>query len=194
MAFNVIDKVNSRKLLHIQNRFLILPFRKVLSSALIQPLSGYACTAWFSNISNKLRLRFQATQNKCMSFYLQLDKMSRNCGKKFLELSWRNVHDRYPQFNVSDISKFYNKHCPDCFNEDFCTVGDNGLAMHFCNKQLKLPFRNSKLGMQSLSFVEPSTSKNISSNLKTVTNINCFKHAIQKYFLKILTETEADIL
>ena len=105
----LIDKKNSRlKFLHRQNLFLTPPLRRLLCNALIQPLFDYACTAWFPNLSKKLRLRLQATQNKCIRFCLQLDKMSRICVKEFLELNWLNVHDRYLQFIISDIFKFYN--------------------------------------------------------------------------------------
>ena len=90
MALNVIDKVKSRlKFLHS-----FPSLRRLVCNALMQPLFGYACTACFPNLSKKLRLRLQATQNKCMRFCLQLDKMSRICAKKFLELNWLNVHDR----------------------------------------------------------------------------------------------------
>ena len=58
---------------------------------------------------------------------------------------------------VSDIFKFYNNQCPDYFNEIFCPVDNNGVATRCYNKKLKLPFRKSKLGMQSFAYVEPST-------------------------------------
>ena len=109
---------------------------------------------------------------------------------EFLELNWLNVHDGYLQFIVV---KFYNNHFPDYFDEVFCPVDDNGVAMHSCNKKLKLPFRKSKLGMQRLSYVRPSTWNKLPNNLKTATSVNCFKHDIKKYFLKKLGETEADI-
>ena len=100
MALNVIDKINSRlKFLHRQNRFLTPPLRRLLCNALMQPLFDYACTAWFPNLSKKLRLRLQATQNKCIRFCLQLDN-------EFLELNWLNAHDRFLQFIVPDIFKF----------------------------------------------------------------------------------------
>ena len=99
MALNVIDKINSRlKFLHRQNCFLTPPLHWILCNVLIQPLFDYACTGWFQNLSKKLRLRLQAMQNKCISFCLQLDKMSRICVNEFLELNVFNVHDRYLQF------------------------------------------------------------------------------------------------
>ena len=119
--------------------------------------------------------------------------MSRIFVNEFLELNWLNVHDRYLQFIVSDIFKSYNNQCPDYFNEVFCPVDDNGVATRSCNKKSKLPSRKSKLGMQSLSYVGPSTWNKLPNNLKTATRENCFKHDIKKYFLKKLGETETDI-
>ena len=117
MALDVIDKINPRlKFLRRQNRFLTPPLGRLLCNALIQPPFDYACTAWFPNLSKKLSLRLQATQNKCIRFRLQLDKMSRICVNEFLELDWFIAHDRYLQFIVSDIFKFYNNQRPDCFN------------------------------------------------------------------------------
>ena len=124
---------------------------------------------------------------------LTAKKMSRICVNEFLELNWLNVHDRYLPFIVSDIVKFHNNQCPDYFSEVFCPVHDNGVTTRCCNKKLKLPFRKSKLGMQSLSYVGPSTWNKLPNNLKTATSVNYFKHDIEKYFLKKLSETEADI-
>ena len=147
LTLNVIDKVNScLKLLHRQNRFLTPPLHRLLCNALMQPLFDYGCTAWFPNLSKKLRLRLQAMQNKFIRFCLQLDKRSGIGVNEFLELNWLNVHDRYLQFIVSDISKFYNNQCPDYFDDVFCPADDNGVAMCCCNKKLKLPFRKSTLG------------------------------------------------
>ena len=141
MALNVIDKVNSHlKFLHRQNHFLTPPSRRLLCNALIQPLFDYACTAWFSNLSKRLNLCPQASENKCIRFCVQLDKRSKICVKEFLQLNWLNVHNRYLQFIVSDIFKFQNDQCPDYFDELFCPVGENGVITCSSIKKIKLPF------------------------------------------------------
>ena len=152
MALNVIDKVNSH-LKFRQNHFLTPPLHRLLCNAMIQPLFDYACTTWFSNLSKRLKLCLQASQNKCIRFCLQLDKSSKICIKEFLQLNWLNIHDRYLQFIVSDIFKFQNNQCPDYFNEIFCPVGENCVIMHSSNKKLKLTFQKTKLGIQSLSYM-----------------------------------------
>ena len=83
--------------------------------------------------------------------------------------------------------------CVKEFVELNCPVDDNGVATRCCYKKLKLPFRKSKLGMQSLSYVGPSTWNKLPNNLKTTISVNCFKHDIKKHFLKKLGETEGDI-
>ena len=167
--------------------------RRLLCNALIQPLFDYACTAWFSNLSKRLKLHLQASQNKCIRFCSQLDKRSKIRVEEFLQLNGLNVHDRYLQFIVSDIFKFQNDQCPDYFNEIFCPVGENGVITRSSNKKLKLPFRKTKLGIQSLSYVGPNTWKSFPDNLKSATSVNSFKHYIKKYFLKKLGNAEADI-
>ena len=57
---------------------------------------------------------------------------------------------------------------------------------------MQLPFCNSKLGMQLLSYVGPSTRNKLRYNLKTAISVYCFKHDIKKYFLKKLSDAEAD--
>ena len=47
--------------------------------------------------------------------------------------------------------------------------------------------------MQNLSYVGPRIWNKLPNNLKTATNVTCFKHDIKKYFLQNLSETEADI-
>ena len=104
--------------------------------------------------------------------------MPRICVKEFLELNWLNVHDRYLQFIVSDVFKFYSNQCPDYFNGVFCPIDNNGVDTRCCNTKLKLSFHKWKLGMQNLSYVEPCLGSN---------------HGINKYFLNKLGETETDI-
>ena len=114
--------------------------------------------------------------------------------KEFLEsLNWLNVQEKYLRFIASDIFKFYDSQYHDKFNEVYCPVDDNDVATRSCNKILKLPSGKSKLGMQSLSYVGPSTWNKLPNNLKTKTRVSSFKHNIKKYFLKKLSEAEAEM-
>ena len=56
-------------------------------NALIQPIFDDVCTAWFSDVSKRLKLRIQPSQNKCMRFCLQLDKRSKILVKDFSQVN-----------------------------------------------------------------------------------------------------------
>ena len=67
------------------------------------------------------------------------------------------------------------------------------IITHSSNKKLKLPFRKTKLGIQSLSYVGPNTWNSLPNNLKSATSVNSFKHYIKEFFLKKLGNVEGDI-
>ena len=50
---------------------------------IIQPHFDYACFAWYPDITEKLKNRIQITQNMCMRFCLQLDKLKHIFQEKF---------------------------------------------------------------------------------------------------------------
>ena len=76
MALNLINKINNKlKRLNCKNRFLTPALRRLLCNALIQPHFDYACSAWYSNLTKKIKHRIQTTQNKCILFCLQLDNL-----------------------------------------------------------------------------------------------------------------------
>ena len=60
MANKVISKVNARlKFLHRKNKYLIPNLRCLLCNTLIQRHFDYACSAWYPNISKKLKNKIQ---------------------------------------------------------------------------------------------------------------------------------------
>ena len=77
MTLSVISKVSNKLKCHYRkNRFLTQTWRRLLCNALIQPYFDYACSAWYPNLTKKLKNRIQTFQNKCIRFCLQLDKMT----------------------------------------------------------------------------------------------------------------------
>ena len=86
MANKVISKVSARlKFLHRKNKYLTPNLSCLLCKALIQPHFDYACSAWYPNLSKKLKNRIQTSQNKCICFCLQLNKTSHIYLKKNLK-------------------------------------------------------------------------------------------------------------
>ena len=62
MALSVINKINNKlKFLQRKNRFLTPTLRRLLCNALIQPHFDYACSAWYPNLTKKLKNRIQTS-------------------------------------------------------------------------------------------------------------------------------------
>ena len=59
--------------------------------ALIQSQFNYACSAWYPNLTKKLKLRIQTTQNKCMRFCSKLHKLKHISYEDFERLNWLPV-------------------------------------------------------------------------------------------------------
>ena len=71
MALRVIKKINSRlKFLYQKILFLDIPLRRLLCNALFQRHFDYACTAWYPQLTKKLKDKLQVTQ--CIRFCLKL--------------------------------------------------------------------------------------------------------------------------
>ena len=72
MATRMLGKINGKFLYRKQN-FLDRSLRRLLLNALIQPHFDYACTSWYQMMNKKEAVQnIQATQNKCIRFYLNL--------------------------------------------------------------------------------------------------------------------------
>ena len=74
---------------------------------LIQPHFEYECSAWYLNLTKKLKHRIQTTQNKYVRFCLQLDKLKHISHEEFERLNWLPVTYRFKQCNNAIAFKFF---------------------------------------------------------------------------------------
>ena len=120
MAYKSIKKINSRlNFLFRKMHFLTPGLRRLLSNALIQPHFDYVCTAWYPNLNEKLKNKIQTTQNKCVRFCLNLDKMAHISQNGFEKLNWVPISDRINQCILSITFKFGNDIGSNYLNEVF---------------------------------------------------------------------------
>ena len=157
MALKVINKINSRlKFLDRKNKFLTPAPRRLLCNALIQPHFGYASSAWYPNLTQKMKNKIQITQNKCIRYCLQLDKMTLISKNEFETLNWLPVKDRFNQSINSIVFKYFTKQCPSYLNEVFELASPNNLRTRKRYLKLICPFRKTNMGQNALSFIGPS--------------------------------------
>ena len=115
IAQKVIIKVTARpKLLHRKNKYLTPNLRCLLCNNLIQPYIDYSCSEWSPSLSKKSKYKILTSQNKCIRFCLQLDKMAhkRIRKKEFETINWLPIKDRFNQCKNSIIFKYFDKKFP----------------------------------------------------------------------------------
>ena len=120
MALKAIEKVNPRlKFLHWKNQLLDVPLR---SNVLIQSHFDYACSAWYPNLTKKLKNKLQVTQNKCIRFCLKLQCRERTLYEHFEKLNWLPINQRLKQCVISTAFQFVQFKCPAYMNKVFKTA------------------------------------------------------------------------
>ena len=120
MALRVIEKINSTlQFLYRKSRFLDVPLRWILCNALFQPHFDYACTAWYPNLSKKLKDKLQVTQNEYIRFCLKLQSREHISNEHFHKLNWLPINQRFQQCVTSTAFKFVQNKCPAYMNEVF---------------------------------------------------------------------------
>ena len=157
MALNVVNKINNKlKFLYRKNSFLTPALRRLLCNALIQPHFDYACSAWYPNLTKKLKHRIQTTQNKCMRFCLQLDKLKHISHEEFERLNWLPVTYRFKQCVNTIAFKYFNGKFPNYLNEAFDVAVNNNFQLRSSFQKLKCPFRKANTDQLALSYFGPT--------------------------------------
>ena len=156
MATKVMGKIKGRiKFLYRKNRFLDSSLRRLLCNALVQPHFDYACLAWYPNLTQNLRKKLQATQNKCIRFCLQLENRSHIGATEFKQINWLPINERFSQCVCSTIFNFLKNNCPAHVDEMFSTYIQDNTTQIFSLK-LCQPYRKTLKGQKRQSYLGPS--------------------------------------
>ena len=160
MALNVVNKINNKlKFLYRKNSFLMPALRKLLHNALTQPHFDYAFSTWYPNLTRKLKHRIQTTQNKCMNFCLQLDKLKDTPHEELECLNWLPATWFKQCVNII-IFKYFNEQCPNYLNEVFNVAIEDKFQLRGSFQKLKCPFHKTNTSQLALSYVGPTFWKN----------------------------------
>ena len=183
MALNAINKINNRlRFLYRQDKFLNKSLRRLLCNAIIQPFFDYACSTWYPNLTQNLKNRLQATQNKCIKYCLKIENRTSVKAKDFEDINWLNVEYRFNQIVASNVFKFFLKCGPDYMDEIYFPADQVNIRTRFSYQKLKIPKRKTTMGMKNLSYIGPSFWNKLPSFLKYAKTLNSFKHKIKEYF------------
>ena len=101
MALAVTNKINNKlKCLYRKYRFLTT-LGRLLCNALMQPYFDHARSAWYPNLTKKLKNRILTSYTKCICSCLQLDKMTHISHKEIETLNLLPVTERFNQCIIS---------------------------------------------------------------------------------------------
>ena len=142
-----------------------------------------ASSAWYTNLTQKMKNKVQITQNKCIRYCLQLEKMTHISKIEFETLNWLPVEDRFNQSINSIVFKYFTKQCPSYLNEVFELACPNNLRTRNSCLKLICPFRKTNMGQNALSFIGPAIWNKTPEVLKKTNRINTFKHDLKKFYL-----------
>ena len=163
----------------------------MLCNVLIQPHSDYGCSAWYANLTKKLKNRIHSSQNKCILFCLQLDKMTHISDKEFEILNWLPVTERFNECINLLVFKYVHNHCPNYLNEVFQTAPRNTIQTRRTFFKLKCPFRKTNAGQIVLPYIGSTKWSKSHDTLKWTNKLNTLKHNLKEHYLKKLKNSDS---
>ena len=192
MATKVLGKINGRlKFLHRKSSFLNTTLRRLLCNALIQPHFDYANSAWYPNLSKKTLNKLKIVQNKCIRFCLHTGNREHIGFAEYKKINWLPIELRHQQSVCVLVHNFFNDRTPAYMTDIFHIKASNkGTRNSFM--QLSKPSSKSN-GQKGLAFIAPSVWNELSTDEKSTTNLNIFKHKIKERFLANLKKKEQNI-
>ena len=113
IASNVIKKASGRlKFLYRHSNCLNFKSRKTLSSALIMCHFDYACSSWYSAMSQKYKKQLQILQNKVVRFILDIGPRTHIGQNELDKVGMLSTKDRIVQLKLNHVFKIFNDTCP----------------------------------------------------------------------------------
>ena len=147
------------KFLNWKNSFLTPRLQRMLCNFLMQPDFDYACSAWYPNLNVKLK-KMKIMQDKCIHFYLKLDKMHYISEEDFKTINWLPIDQRAQQNLNVTVFKYVTNAYPYYKKEFFGYASQGRINSRNNYAWIKVPFRKTTMEQKSLSYIGPQFWKN----------------------------------
>ena len=146
---------------------------------LIQPHFDYACYEWYPNLNKKPKNKIQTTQNNCVWFSLNLNKMAHISHNELQNLNGLPLSEKINQYVLTTTFKFVNDIAPNYLNEVSPWSTDNKRTLRNDYRKLKHPFNAKQLLAKTcFLFWDPQNGKNCLYKIEStekLNNISTFK-------------------
>ena len=184
IASNFIKKTSGRlKFLYRHSNCLIFKSRKTLSSALIMCHFDYACSSWYSAISQKYKKQLQILQNKVVRFILDVGPRTHIGQNELDKVGMLSCKDRIVQLKLNHVFKIFNDTCPHYLKFDFTRVS----SLHKYNTRgspfnFVVPLAK---GQAKFTFYRIAIHywNSLPNEIKSISDFNLFKKLVNKHLV-----------
>ena len=161
-----------------------------MCNALIQPHFDYASSTWYLNLNEKFKKKRQVSHNKCIRFCLSLDNRAHIGYKELKNINWLNIYDRQRLNLCTSVFKFFNNKAPLYMSNIFHPAQENEIITRSSYLKLKQPFRKTKLGQNTVSYLGSGEWNKLPTFIKKLTNVNTFKHKLKDLYFDEIKRKE----
>ena len=200
MAESIIKKANARlKFLYRKKEFLTMHTRRLLVMSLVQCHFDFACSVWYTGLTQKLKDKLQVTQNKLIRFILNLHPRSHIGKEHFNKLSWLPVESRVNQISLCHVFKISSNVAPSYLCDGFTPANnvhskatrfrvrvqsnpaDTGQNMIDC-KRYTIP-RVKGSGQKSFAYHGCTLWNSLPQHFRDMKSISSFKYSLKEHLL-----------
>jgi hypothetical protein len=185
-ANQVIKKANAKlKFLYRKSSFLNRYTKQLLVSSLIQCHFDYACASWYLGLSQALKNRLQATQNKMLRFILDLSPRTHIGMAHFEEVGWLPVHLRVNSLILGHVHKIHSNSAPSYLNEYFILANEvHSYSTRFRDSNSYFIPRVKGFGKKSFAYNGCQVWNSLPPHLRSISSNSQFKKSVKEHFMQ----------
>ena len=184
-AIALITKCNSRvSFLFRYSSLLDNNTRRILCSALVQPLLDYCCSSWYSGLSRSLRERIDVIQRRMVRFIFSYDSRQHVDSRDLRRLFWMSIPERVSYFKLLHVFKIRNNLAPDYLSKRFTLVEQthqhNTRGRRF-NFSISSSISESLL---TFSYTAAILWNTLPNSIKEVTSLSVFRKRLRSHLMQ----------
>ena len=182
IACDILKKAGARLgFLYRHAHLLSERTRKTLSTALILCHYDYACSSWYSHLSQYYKKRLQTMHNKVVRFILNMGPRTHIGQRELDRVGLLSVKDRVIQMKMNNVFKIFQGTAPDYLNVHFTRItsvhnySTRGSPFNFIVPKIK--------GQASHTFFHTAIRhwNFLPNSIKEINNLSQFKSAVKKH-------------
>ena len=184
-AKELIGKCSGRvSFLFRYSQLLDVHTRRILCSALVQPLIDYCCSSWYSGLSSKLKQKLDVIQRRMARFVFSYGPRDHVGTDDFRKLSWMLISDRVNYFKLLHVFKIRHGMAPQYLVERFTSVeqthqhNTRGRGRNFSISE------NISGSLVSFSYTAAKLWNDLPNSLKDIGSLSLFKKRVRECFMQ----------